>query len=207
MQIVSISVAALALVVGAVVGASALAQESAPDLRAGAAKYQAVCASCHGVNGASVVPAQPILAGQHADYLAEQTRLYRDGGRADPVMAAMAKGLTDAEIRDISAFLAGQAPVIAGAADLALARSAENLYRGGDLARGVPACAACHGPAGAGIPPHYPRLSGQHAEYVAATLRDYAGGARDDAIMTSIAARLREEEIAALAEYISGLAR
>ena len=195
---------ATALAVGLGAG-SAGAQESAADLPAGGAKYQAVCASCHGVNGASVIPAQPILAGQHAEYLDAQTRLYRDGGRQNAVMGAMAKGLSDDEIRDISAFLAAQTPVIAGAADLELARSAEALYRVGDFARGVPACGACHGPAGAGVPPHYPRVSGQHADYAAATLREYAAGTRQNNIMTPIAARLTEDEIIALAEYISGL--
>ena len=195
-----------AFVVALAAGFSAWAQESAPvDLKAGAAKYQATCASCHGVNGASVVPAQPILAGQHAEYLEVQTQLYRDGERQNAVMGAMAKGLTDDEIRDISAFLAAQTPVIAGAADMELARSAETLYRGGDIARGIPACGACHGPAGAGIPPQYPRLSGQHAEYVAATLREYAAGTRENNVMTPISSRLTEDEITALAEYISGL--
>ena len=202
MRVFSVSAFVLALAAGF----SAWAQESAPvDLKAGEAKYQATCASCHGVNGASIVPTQPILAGQHAEYLEIQTRLYRDGERQNAVMGAMAKGLTDAEIRDISAFLAAQAPVIAGAEDMALARSAETLYRGGDIVRGVPACAACHGPAGAGIPPQYPRVSGQHAEYVASTLREYATEARANDIMTSISARLTEDEITALAEYISGL--
>lgn len=177
------------------------------DAKAGGEKYQTTCASCHGVNGASVIPSQPILAGQHPEYLSEQTRLYRDGGRKNAVMGAMAKGLSDEEIDNISAFLAAQTPVIAGAADMDLARSAESLYRGGDIARGVPACAACHGPAGAGIPPEYPRLSGQHAEYVAVTLREYASGARENDIMRVISLRLSEDEILALAEYISGLAR
>lgn len=187
---------------------AAAAQDLPPaDLKAGAEKYQAVCAACHGINGASVVPAQPILAGQHAEYLAAQTRLYRDGERQNPVMGAMAKGLSDDDIRNISAFLAAQTPVIAGAGDMELAKSAEALYRGGDIARGAPACAACHGPAGAGVPPDFPRLSGQHAEYTAATLREYAAGARENEIMKAIAAQLSEEEIRALAEYISGLAR
>lgn len=198
------SIAVLALALAAGFSARAQAADSA-DLKAGAEKYQAVCASCHGINGASVVPAQPILAGQHAEYLDAQTRLYRDGGRQNAVMGAMAKGLTDEEIRDISAFLAAQEPVIAGAADMELARSAETLYRGGSIARGIPACAACHGPAGAGVPPQYPRVSGQHAEYAAVTLREYAAQTRDNNIMTAISSRLTEEEIIALAEYISGL--
>ena len=197
------------VVFAAAFACAAFAQESEapPDLQAGAAKYGEVCAACHGPNGASVIPANPILAGQHSEYLAAQTRLYRDGGRQNPVMGAMAKGLSDEEIRDIAAFLAARPPVIVGAADVELARSAEMLYRGGDLARGVPACAACHSPTGAGIPPVYPRVSGQHAEYAAATLREYANGTRENDVMAAIAKRLSEEEIVALAEYLSGLAR
>ena len=199
-------IAALALALAA--GIPARAQEAAPaDVKAGGAKYQSTCASCHGVNGASIIPAQPILAGQHSEYLAAQTRLYRDGGRKNAVMGAMAKGLSDEDIRNISAFLSAQKPVISGAGDMDLARSAESLYRGGDIARGVPACAACHGPAGAGVPPDYPRVSGQHAAYVATTLREYADNTRKNNIMSAIAARLSEEEILALSEYISGLAR
>ena len=204
MRFLSAAVFAFALVAGI----PAAAQQSASaDAKAGGVKYQATCATCHGVNGASIIPAQPILAGQHAEYLSAQTRLYRDGGRKNAVMGAMATGLSDDDIRNISAFLSAQTPVISGAGDMELARSAESLYRGGEIARGVPACAACHGPAGAGIPPDYPRLSGQHAEYVAATLREYANGGRENSVMGAISARLTEEEIIALAEYISGLAR
>ena len=204
MRVFSIVAFALALAAGV----PARAQETAPaDVKAGGVKYQSVCASCHGVNGASIIPAQPILAGQHFEYLSAQTRLYRDGGRQNAVMGAMAKGLSDEDIRNISAFLSAQNPVISGAGDMDLARSAEALYRGGDVARGIPACSACHGPAGAGVPPDYPRVSGQHAAYAAATLREYAGNTRENNIMSAIAARLTEDEILALSEYISGLAR
>ncbi|MGI9297316.1 MAG: c-type cytochrome [Gammaproteobacteria bacterium] len=192
--------------------AAAAAQETplnSGDAAAGAAVYESQCMSCHGPGGGSVVPTQPILAGQYAEYTAAQLAAYRDGARKSPIMAALAANLTDAQIADIAAYLAAQTPVIAGAADITLARGGEKLYRGGDAAAGVPACAACHGPAGAGIPPHYPRLSGQYAEYTAAALREYASGARpggEGGAMNDIAARLTAEQIDALAAYISGLA-
>ena len=176
------------------------------DAAAGAQIYEAQCISCHGPGGGSVVPTQPILAGQYAEYTAAQLAAYRDGGRKNPVMSALMTDLTDAQIADVAAYLAAQTPVIAGAADLELAARGEKLYRGGDLSAGIPACAACHGPAGAGAPPHYPRLSGQYAEYTAATLREYASGARVSGEMNAIAARLSEEQIETLAAYISGLA-
>jgi cytochrome c553 len=97
-------------------------------------------------------------------------------------------------------------PVIAGAADMELAQSAEKLYRGGVIADGIPSCASCHGPAGEGIEPVYPRLSGQHAEYTASSLRAYASGERENSIMQAIATKLSDEQITSLAAYISGLA-
>ncbi len=192
--------------------AVAMAQETPlveGDASAGREIYEAQCMVCHGAAGGSVIPTQPILAGQFAEYTAAQIKAFRDGVRKNAVMAPLAAGLTDAQIADIATFLAAQKPVIAGAADLELARSGEKLYRGGDLAAGIPACAACHGPAGGGIAPHYPRISGQYAEYTASSLREYASGARSGGpggAMNDIAAKLSEEQINALAAYISGLA-
>lgn len=179
------------------------------DAAAGKALYEAQCISCHGVAGGSVIPTQPILAGQYAEYTAAQIAAFRDGVRKNAIMAPLSANLSDDDIADIAAYLAAQTPVIAGATDMELAQSGEKLYRGGDLAAGIPACAACHGPTGAGIAPHYPRISGQYAEYTASSLREYASGAREGGAggaMNDIAAKLSEEQINALAAYISGLA-
>lgn len=184
---------------------SVAATAAAADSTAGKTLYDAKCLVCHGVGGASAIPANPILAGQHVEYLRVETKAFRDGTRYNPVMTPMGAGLTDADIDNIAQYLSEQTPVIAGATDERLARSGERLYRGGDIARGVPACAACHSPTGSGIAPTYPLLSGQYAEYIASTLRDYAAGTRANDVMTPIAQRLSEDEISALAAYISGL--
>lgn len=185
---------------------AAFAEGDAGDAAAGEKLYQENCFVCHGVGGASVVPTQPILAGQYAGYLREQLRQYQNGLRKGAVMAPMAAPLSEEDIANVALYLSQQKPVIVGADDVAAAVSAENLYRHGDIARGLPACTACHGPAGDGIAPHYPRLSGQHAVYTAETLREYAGGGRQSPVMQPIAAKLTEEEITLLSAYLSGLA-
>lgn len=187
---------------------AARAQENPlPDIAAGEEKYAAACAACHGAGGASQIEANPILAAQHFEYTRGQLLAYQSGARQNAVMAGMAARLTAADIDNIAAFLARADAVIAGARDPELARAGENLYRRGDRARALPACAACHGPAGAGIAPHYPRLSGQYAGYTRQTMLEFQSGARADEIMRAVAAELTESEIDALAEYISGLAR
>ncbi|WOV90356.1 MAG: cytochrome c [Candidatus Zeuxoniibacter abyssi] len=188
-------------------GVQALAAESGGgDVKVGEELYNVQCVTCHGSSGQSIVPTQPILSGQHDEYLHAQIKAYRDGERQNPVMAGFAKNLSDEDIVNIAAYLSSQTPAIAGAADIELAKSAENLYRGGNIARGIAACGACHGPAGEGVVPFYPRLSGQHAAYTEATLREFAAGTRKNDIMNTIAAQLTEDEIKALAAYISGLA-
>ncbi len=176
------------------------------DAAAGEKLYGQTCLACHGVGGASQIPANPILAGQHEEYLLRQLFYYRDNPKAAPAMAAMAKALSDSDIADLAAYLSSRPRAISGAADMELAKSGERLYRGGDARRALPACAACHGPSGGGIPPEYPVLSGQYAEYAAAALAAYASGERESPVMQPIAARLTKEEIQALAAYISGLA-
>ena len=180
------------------------AQEEA-DIAAGKQHYETNCLSCHGVNGGSLVPTQPILAGQHAGYLSAQLKLFRSGERKDNLMLPFSVNLSDADIANLAAYMTAQTPVIAGSADVEAASRAEKLYRGGDIARGIPACTACHGPTGAGISPLYPRLSGQYAAYTASSLRAYASGERQADAMGVIAGRLTEQEIDDLAAYISGL--
>ena len=186
--------------------AAAVAEARSGDAAAGAQLYDKSCLACHGPGGASQIAANPIIAGQHAAYLRRQLEYYRDNPKAAAAMAAMAKPLSNTDIADLAAYLSARPRPISGAADMILARGGEKLYRGGDISRGIPACAACHGPTGAGIAPEYPALSGQYAVYTAAALAAFASGERENATMQTIAKRLSERDIQSLAAYISGLA-
>ena len=175
------------------------------DPAAGASKYKEACEVCHGPGGNSIVAAQPILAGQHPEYTAAQLAAYRSGQRQNVIMASFAAALSDADIGNIAVYLAGQQAGLSGAADADRAAAGQKLYLKGRASDGIAACAACHGPAGGGIPPLYPRLSGQHAAYTRATMAEFASGARVNSVMNEIAASLSEQDIEDLAEYIAGL--
>lgn len=173
----------------------------------------AVCAACHGMDGNSQVTIWPKIAGQHADYIARQTRMVRDGQRNVPTMMPMVMNLSDQDIADIAAWYAQQT-VQSGVADEELVALGSTLYHGGNHATGLPACMACHGPSGYGIPmTGYPKLTGQHADYTADRLRRYRSGETngdDDPnsqMMVEIAAKLSDDEIEALSSYIEGLHR
>ncbi|MCH9757648.1 MAG: cytochrome c4 [Proteobacteria bacterium] len=185
--------------------ASAPAFSEEADPAAGKAAYEASCSVCHGKNGASVIPANPILSGQHLDYLKTQIASYRSGERKNAVMVGMAATLTDQQIDDIATYLSQQPPVISGSTDIDVATLGERLYRGGSLARQLPACAACHGPTGAGIAALAPRLSGQYPQYTISALKAYTNGERNNPQMSSIAHKLSEVEMQQLAEFLAGL--
>ncbi len=179
----------------------------AGDADAGKGKA-ASCAGCHGADGNSLVPNFPKLAGQHAAYLSKQLRDFKSGARKDPTMAPMAAPLSEQDIEDLAAFFASQA-ITPGKANPELVELGAKLYRGGNVDSGVAACIACHGPTGTGNPAaNYPRIGGQQAAYVVKALKDFKSGARsNDAnqMMRSIASKMTEEEIKAVAEYIAGL--
>ena len=179
------------------------------DAAAGQQKA-AVCAACHGIDGNSVVAQWPKLAGQHEAYLARQVTLIRDGARAVPEMAAIVASLSEADIADLAAWYASQAPGPA-AADPELAEAGKRLYQAGNPETGVPACMACHGPAGEGNPlAGYPALAGQHSVYIENALTRFRSGqtwGEDDnasAVMAGVAARLSDAEIKAVASAIQG---
>jgi len=179
----------------------------AGDPAAGKEKAQ-TCAACHGPNGNSAVPAWPRLAGQHAKYLEKQLQDFQSGRRENVQMSPMAAPLSAEDIADLASYFAQQKPQI-GSANPELVEAGERLYRAGNPKSGVPACMACHGPDGAGNPAaNYPALSGQHADYTAATLKAYKDESRSNdanSVMRSVAARLSNAEIEALAGYIQGL--
>ena len=168
----------------------------------------AVCAACHGLDGVSPIAANPNLAGQHASYLYKQLADYKAGRRKNAVMNGMVATLSDDDLHNLAAYFAAQKPKEGAAKDRELVALGQKLYRGGNLANGVPACAACHSPDGAGIPIQYPRLSGQHEDYTTAQLQSFRNGERandPNGMMRTIASRMSDKEIAALADYISGL--
>jgi cytochrome c553 len=193
---------------------SALAQ-SVPeaDPSKGQAIVTQVCVACHALDGNSAQPVNPILAGQHAAYTVKQLANFRSQGgkpaeRPHNVMSPLVANLSDQDIRNLAVYFEQQQPKPASAHDADLVRFGQAIYRGGIAAKGVAACSACHGPDGAGIPVQYPRLAGQYAEYTAAQLRAFRSGARandPDRTMRALAAKLSDQEIAAVAEYISGL--
>ena len=196
---------------------AAVRADNSAAATAGEAKA-AVCTACHGVNGNSVNPEWPNLAGQGSAYIKEQLKLFRAGHRNNLVMYPLAVALTDDDIRDLAAYYSRQTPT-GLEADPATVKAGEALYRGGDRARNIPSCASCHGPRGVGMTTAgYPTLRGQHATYTIKALNDYAAEqryvdvnsgektrSRNGHMMTSIAKRLTDEDKAALASYIQGL--
>lgn len=178
------------------------------DAEAGKTKA-AACAACHGPGGNSTNPEWPRLAGQSEAYVVAQLKAFKDGSRANPLMAGQAAALSEQDMKDIAAYFFVQTP-LTGAASPDLAEAGETLYRAGNAENGVAACMACHGPKGEGnAAAAYPRVAGQHADYSAAQLRIYRDGKRkgtDKAkMMSDVAAKLTDEEIAAVASYLSGL--
>jgi cytochrome c553 len=172
-----------------------------------------VCAACHAADGNSVAPANPKIAGQLSEYLHKQLIDFKGQGGKKParessIMSPMVANLSDDDIQSLAAYYAGQTLKPAAATDKDLAALGQRIWRGGIAASNVPACAGCHGPAGAGIPAQYPRLSGQFAEYVAAQLKGFKEGARandPNGAMRGVAARMTEREIQAVAQYAAGL--
>lgn len=210
----SLAATPLALACFLLSGASQAADPQAPakpDLNRGQAIASQVCASCHGADGNSTGGAYPKLAGQHHEYLYKQLVDFKaqpgkTPARNNPVMAGMAAALSDQDMRNVSAYFASQTEKPGAARNKATVPLGEKIYRGGLADKGVPACASCHGPAGAGMPSQYPRLSGQWADYTAAQLvafRDETRG--NNAPMHDIASRLSDKEIKAVADYIAGL--
>ena len=189
---------------GAIVSNSAL---PAGSVEAGATKA-VVCQACHGANGNSANPEWPSLAGLGADYIVEQLKNFKDGKRTNPVMMPNVANLSPADMADLGAYFDSLTNT-GLEADPSYWQAGEKLYRGGDSARGIPACMACHGPTGRGNEPaKFPALRGQQSVYVAKQLNDYASGARStgpNGIMQTIAKRLSADDIRNLASYLQGI--
>lgn len=172
-----------------------------------------LCAACHAADGNGTAAANPKIAGQFPEYLHKQLADFKAQGgrkaaRESAVMASMVANLSDADMKGLAAFYAGQSFRPSAATDKGLAALGQKIWRGGIAASGVPACAGCHGPAGAGMPRQYPRLAGQFAEYTAAQLKLFREGGRTNdpnGMMRGVATRLTDGEIRAVAEYAAGL--
>lgn len=193
---------------------SARAADQAPavDVARGKAIAGSVCAACHGPGGNSVSDAFPKLAGQHPEYIVKQLHDFKvqRGAKAperkNPIMMGIASTLSEADMKNVAAYFAEQTPQPGVAHDAAMVAVGQRLWRGGNASNGLPACAGCHGPAGAGVPAQFPRLAGQWPAYTAAQLTAFQQGTRaNSAPMRAIALRLTDEEVKSLADFIAGL--
>ena len=201
---------AAALLCAGTVAAQAPAK---PDAAKGQAIVSQVCVACHAADGNSVAAANPKLAGQIYEYLHKQLINFKPeagkkAARDNAVMAGMVANLSAEDMQNVATYFASQKLKPAAAKDKELAALGQKIYRGGNAATAVAACAGCHGPAGAGIPAQYPRISGQFSEYVDAQLKAFRSGTRSNdpnGMMRAVAARMTDREIQAVAEYVAGL--
>lgn len=196
----------------AAVGILAAATVQAADAPADPAKAQqivtTVCAACHGADGNSVIPVNPKLAGQHEGYILKQLTEFKSGVRKGTVMNGMAAPLSPEDMKSLAAYFSSQKANPGKAADPAKFELGQAVYRGGNAKTGLPACAGCHGATGAGVPVQFPRLSGQNVDYVVSQLNAFRAGDRandTNKMMQTIAAKMSDKEIAAVADYVSAL--
>ena len=167
-----------------------------------------VCAACHAVDGNSASPANPKLAALNYAYINKQLQNFKSGERKSPVMSGIAASLTPQDMQNLAAYYSAQQPKDAKAKDQTLALLGQKVYRGGVQGSGVPACAGCHGAQGQGIPAQFPRLAGQHTDYIYAELNKFRTGERTNdgaKMMRTIAAKMTDADMRAVATYIQGL--
>jgi cytochrome c553 len=178
---------------------------AAPDPAKGQ-QLAVACGACHTQDGSRGLPANPILQGQHPEYMVKQLTEFKAGKRQNPIMSGMAAPLAEQDMKHIAAFYASKQAAPGFARNKDTVALGEQIYRGGIAARQVPACAGCHSPNGAGIPAQYPRVGGQNADYAEAQLLAFrSGGRTNSAQMASIAGKLNDREIKAVADYVAGL--
>jgi cytochrome c553 len=207
MKLVVSMVAALAAT-SAFANAPAAVPASKGDPKAAETIVNQVCAGCHAVDGNSMVAANPSLAGLNSEYINKQLNDFKSGARKNAIMSGMVANLSPQDMQNLAAYFSAQQPKPGTAKDQQLALIGQKIYRGGVLGAGVPACASCHGPQGKGIPVQFPRLAGQHTEYVYTQLNAFRVGERanDGAkMMRTIAAKMTDADMKAVASYIQGL--
>ena len=189
------------------------AEDAKPDLAKAKTIAETVCVACHGADGNSAITTNPILAEQGSDYLFKQLTEFKavegkTAVRNNPIMGGMASTLSPDDMKGLALYFSQQKRKPSASTDEKLVVAGQSLWRKGDFERGVPACAGCHGPTGAGIPAQYPRLSGQYAEYTATQLKNFRTGERSNdpaRVMRTIADKLSDKQIIAVADYIAGL--
>ena len=207
MKLVVSLVAAMA-VTSAFANEPAAAPASKGDPKAAESIVNQVCAGCHAVDGNSAVAANPKLAGMNAEYLNKQLTEFKSGDRKNAVMGGIVASLSPQDMKNLAAYFSAQQPKPGTSKDQELALQGQKIYRGGVMGAGVPACASCHGAQGQGIPVQFPRLAGQHADYIYAQLNNFRVGARanDGAkMMRTIAAKMTDADMKAVASSIQGL--
>jgi cytochrome c553 len=200
----------LLLLLATVICVPVLASDAKPSPKADPAKGEAiatqVCGACHSFDGSRGLPANPILQGQHPEYLAKQLADFKSGARANAIMKGFASTLSPEDMKNVAAFYATKTAKPGFAKDKDSLLLGERIYRGGIADRQIAACAGCHSPNGAGIPVQYPRLGGQHGEYSEAQLVAFRSGLRANSLqMAGVAAKLNDREIKAVADYMAGL--
>lgn len=174
---------------------------------------ESICVACHGADGNSLAAANPHIAQQGEAYIYKQLREFKsvDGKpavRSNAIMGGMVAALSDEDMRNAAAWFASQKLKPASATDESKIALGQRLWRQGDFKKGIPACAGCHGPSGAGLPNQYPRLAGQFPEYTEAQLKTFRSEERNndpEKMMRMIAAKLSDPEIKAVSEYAAGL--
>lgn len=203
-----VSLVAAMVATSAFANAPAAVPASKGDPKAAETIVNQVCAGCHSVDGNSAAAANPKLAGLNAEYINKQLTNFKSGDRKNPVMGGIVASLSPQDMLNLAAYFSAQQPKPGTSKDQALALTGQKIYRGGVQGAGVPACASCHGAQGKGIPVQFPRLAGQHGDYIYAQLNGFRVGARaNDAakMMRSIAAKMTDADMKAVASYIQGL--
>jgi cytochrome c553 len=201
----SVIVASLALLATSAVWAAEIDPETAI-----AARHVAVmtCATCHGPQGRSTTPKFPVLAGQHASYLITQMKAFKAQTRGDPdalsYMWGMAAPLEDGMIEALAAYYSAQTPGPGRGGNAATIARGADIFNKGIAAEGIPACVSCHGANAAGTD-DFPRLTGQHAQYLLKQLRSFQSNLRNVAVMHGVASELKVPEMSAVADYLQSL--
>ena len=189
------------------------AQDKAADIARAKPIAESVCAACHNADGNSSLPANPKIAGQIPEYIYKQLTEFKSVDGAPPVrenaiMNAMVAGLSDEDMRALATYYSEQTLQPEKATNAETVVAGQNIWRGGIAAKGVPACAGCHGPAGAGMPAQYPRIAGQFADYTLLQLQSFRDGGRandPNQMMRMIALKMTDAEMRAVADFAAGL--